>query len=130
MLSRRSVIASVLFASVAVSTVAWGTQELQYTSQAFAAALQAGKPVLVVIHAKWCPTCKAQMPILSELIAQPKFGQLTVLKVDFDTQKSAVRKFGAQLQSTLIVFKGATEVGRSVGDTNRETIAALLDRAL
>jgi hypothetical protein len=36
----------------------------------------------------------------------------------------------AQTQSTLIVFKGETETGRSVGDTDKDKIAALLDKAL
>jgi thioredoxin 1 len=34
------------------------------------------------------------------------------------------------LQSTLIVFKGEKEVGRSVGDTNANSIAALLGKAI
>jgi thioredoxin 1 len=53
-----------------------------------------------------------------------------VIHVDFDAQKDAVRKFGAQMQSTLIVFKGGKETGRSVGDTNPDSIAALLDKAV
>jgi hypothetical protein len=34
------------------------------------------------------------------------------------------------MQSTLITFKGEQEVGRSVGDTRRGSIEALLDKAL
>jgi len=33
-------------------------------------------------------------------------------------------------QSTLIAYKGDRETGRSVGDTNRASIAALLDATL
>jgi len=47
-----------------------------------------------------------------------------------DNQKDAVRNFGAQSQSTLIVFKGEKEISRSVGDTKSESIAALLGSAL
>ena len=50
--------------------------------------------------------------------------------MDFDSQKDVVRQFKATTQSTLIVFKGATETGRSVGDTDAKSIAALLDKAL
>ena len=60
----------------------------------------------------------------------PKFGALKVFRVDFDNQKDIVRQFKATMQSTLIVFKGATETGRSVGDTDPASIAALLDKAL
>jgi hypothetical protein len=50
--------------------------------------------------------------------------------VDFDSQKDAVKYFGARMQSTLIAFKGEKETGRSVGDTNRSSIAALLSKTL
>jgi thioredoxin 1 len=45
-------------------------------------------------------------------MAEPKFKDLIYFVVDFDTQKDAVRFFGAQMQSTLIAFKGTTETGR------------------
>ena len=96
----------------------------------FAAAQKAGKPILVAIHASWCPTCKAQKPILSELMAEPKFKDVIYFVVDFDTQKDAVKFFGARVQSTLIAFKGAMETDRSVGDTGRSSIAALLNKTL
>jgi hypothetical protein len=44
--------------------------------------------------------------------------------------KPQVKEFGANMQSTLIVFKGAAEKGRSVGDTAEASIAALLDKSL
>jgi hypothetical protein len=53
-----------------------------------------------------------------------------VFKVDFDEQKDDVRALKAQRQSTLIVYKGETEKGRSVGDTDPASIEALLDSAL
>ena len=62
--------------------------------------------------------------------AQPKFNDLVVFKIDFDDQKDAVRAVKATSQSTLIVYQGETEKGRSVGDTNAASIEALLDQAL
>ena len=47
-----------------------------FNAEAFAQAQQSGKPILLAIHASWCPTCKAQKPILSELMAEPKFKNL------------------------------------------------------
>lgn len=101
-----------------------------FTTSALDKAKASGAPVLVEITAPWCPTCKAQKPILSELLSQPAFKDMVVLTVDFDSQKDAVRALGAQSQSTLIVFKGTTEKGRSVGDTSKPSIKALLEKAL
>jgi thioredoxin len=124
---------SVLFATVATISAlapAFAAETKTFESASFAAAQQAGKPILVAIHASWCPTCKAQKPILSELMAEPKFKNLVYFVVDFDSQKEAVKYFGARVQSTLITFKGATETGRSVGDTEPSSIAALLNKTL
>lgn len=101
-----------------------------FSAQAFEAARSAGKSILVEVSAPWCPTCRAQKPILSDLRAEARFKNLVVFNVDFDSQKDALRKFNAQRQSTLIVFKGGAEVGRSVGDTKKASIEALLARAI
>ena len=101
-----------------------------FSAEAFKAAQAAGSPILVEIHADWCPTCKAQTPILEKLTADPKFKDLKVFRVDFDAMKAVVKDFKAQSQSTLIVFKGPAERGRSVGDTKQASIAALLDKSL
>ncbi|MES2752033.1 MAG: thioredoxin family protein [Pseudomonadota bacterium] len=101
-----------------------------YSEAAFKSAQASGAPILVEIHASWCSTCKAQAPIIGDLAAQPKFKNLKVFRVDFDGQRSDVRKFSAQSQSTLIVFKGGAEVGRSVGDTKRDSITTLLNKGL
>ena len=101
-----------------------------FDAAAFAEAQKAGKPILIDVFAAWCPTCRAQNPILVQLTRDPKYKDMAVFKVDFDTQKDALRAFNAQSQSTLIVFSGETEKGRSVGDTDKDSIAALLDKAL
>lgn len=92
----------------------------------FAAAQEAGRPILVDIAASWCPTCKAQKPIIESLAAQPEYTELLILHVDFDTQKEIVRGFGARSQSTLIAFRGQNETARSVGDTSSDSIEALM----
>lgn len=118
------------FALLAASTIALAAGRQAYTAQAFAAAQAAGEPILVHIHAPWCPTCQAQDPILDKLIHEPKFQGLKFFRVDFDSQKDAVREFKATTQSAIIVFKGGKETGRSAGDTDPASIAALLDKAL
>lgn len=103
---------------------------MAFAQARFDEALKAGKPIVVEIHASWCPTCKAQTAILGPMLKDPKFADLIVLRVDFDAQKDVVRKFGATMQSTLIAFKGGAEVARSVGDTNPASIAALLGKTV
>jgi thiol-disulfide isomerase/thioredoxin len=128
-LPRRAALLAAAAASSVFVTPSFATETRPFTQDDFAAAQKAGKPIFVAIHATWCPTCKAQKPILSELMAEPKFKDLVYFVVDFDSQKDAVYSFGAQMQSTLIAFKGE-QTGRSVGDTDRSSIAALLNKTL
>ena len=130
MLSRRSVLLAAVAAGAAFAAPASAAGPQPFDDAAFAAAQKAGKPIFVAIHASWCPICKAQKPILAELMADPKFKDLAYFTIDFDSQKDLVRRFGARMQSTLIAFKGATEQGRSVGDSRRDSIAALLNKVL
>src|SRR5712691_3069988 len=129
MLTRRSILIAAVASALPLKPV-FAADPQPFDAKAFAAAEKAGKPIFVGIHASWCPTCKAQKPILSELMADPKFKNLVYFVVDFDSQKDAVKFFGAREQSTLVAFKGDKETGRSVGDTNRSSIAALLNKTL
>ncbi len=134
MLSRR-VFAFAAFAALALSLAAAtplmaGAPPQPFDDKAFAAAEAAGKPILIHIAAPWCPACKAQKPIIEKLRQDPRFKDLEIFTVDFDTQKDLLARFGANLQSTLICFKGAKEVGRSTGETQQEWIEALLEKTL
>ncbi len=97
-----------------------------FTQGAFDAAQAAGAPILVDVHAWWCPICAKQAPTIKKLEDSSELRDLQVFEVDFDSQKDVVRAFGAQTQSTLIVFHGKVEKGRSAGITDPDQIRALL----
>ena len=101
-----------------------------FTADEFAAAQAADKPILVDVFAAWCPVCRAQNPILVQLTRQPKYKNLVVFKIDFDTQGDALRALNVRAQSTLIVFKGDKELDRSAGDTSEISIEGMLDKTL
>jgi len=96
----------------------------------FTQAQKDGKSILVAVHADWCPTCRAQAAIIEKLSKNEEFKNLVILRVDFDNQEDVVKAFHTNRQSTLIVFKGSQEVGRSLGDTRENSINALLKKAL
>ncbi len=104
--------------------------EKPFSQATLEAAQSSGKPLLIDIFAPWCPVCKAQQAVLGGLQQDAKYNDLTVLKVDFDNQPDVLKSFNVRQQSTLIAFKGKTETGRSAGDTNKASIAALIDTAI
>ena len=101
-----------------------------FDAKAFGDAQAAGKPILVEVTAPWCPTCKAQAPILARLSSAPKFKDMVRFNIDFDTQKDLLRQFNVRVQSTMIAFKGKQEVGRSSGDTSPDSIERLLEKSI
>lgn len=101
-----------------------------FNQQAFDQLTADGKPVVLDISATWCPTCKAQKPIISELMKQPAYKDVTTMMIDFDTDKALLKKFKVTMQSTLVAFKGSQEVARSVGDTSRDGIEGLIKKTV
>lgn len=118
-----------VFLAFAAPAIALAAGSQPFDAKAFAAAQAAGKPILVQIHADWCPTCVKQRPILAALENTPEFTDLVVFNIDFDSQKNLVRQFGVQMQSTLIVFHGKAEKGRSTGETDPARIKARLEKS-
>ena len=129
MLTRRSILGAVLAAGTLAASPALADNAHAFDAKAFAAAQKAGKPILIAVHAPWCPTCKAQAPILGDLRADPRFKDLVYFVIDFDSQKDLLNRFGVRAQSTLIAFKGNKEEARSVGVTRRESIFAMVGKA-
>ena len=101
-----------------------------YDETTFNTMLKQGKPVVLHIHASWCPVCKAQQQVLDDLLPMPEFSKLTVFKADFDKEKPLLRKYKVRSQSTFIVFKSGKEIERSTGETDSDAIAAILKKAL
>ena len=124
-----SFLSAAALALTLVATPALAAEQATYSPGAFAAAQAAGKPVVVDVSATWCSTCAAQKPIVQSLLKQPKFKDLVLLHVDFDSQKALLRKLNVREQSTFVVYKGREEVGRSTGDTDKGSIAALFAKA-
>jgi thioredoxin 1 len=124
----RAGLALLVTACAAMSAMA--AERSVFDQKAFAEAQSKGQSILIDISAPWCPTCAAQKPIIEKLAAEPQYKDLAIFDVDFDSRKDVLRLFGAQRQSTLIVFKGSEETGRSVGSTDAGEIGALLHKAL
>ena len=129
-ISRRTAL-QLTFASVfGAAAPAGAASSQQFDPAAFEAAQKAGKSILVDVSAPWCPVCFVQGLTLRALLVKSRFEDLTVFHVDFDSQKPVLRRFNVQQQATLIVFKGAMEVGRSVGDPVATRMEDLLARSL
>ncbi len=86
--------------------------------------IKENKNVLVHVHASWCPSCKVQKKILSNI---EKDG-FKLLEVDFDQDKKFLKENKVFQQSMLIAFKDQKEKARVFGITKKDKIQAFLDK--
>lgn len=119
-----------LVAAWAVSGVAAAAEFRAFNQSDFANARAEGRPILVEVFAPWCPTCRAQAPIIRATARDPDFANLIVFRINYDRQRESWRALGVRRQSTLIAFRGAHETGRLVAATDPARIEALMRSAV
>ena len=132
-LARRAVLGVAIafgFAAIAAPALSLASGFSPYSKAAFDAALKDSKPVLVHVHAEWCPVCKKQETVLGELSKTPEFSKLSAFVVDFDKETDFKKANNVGNQSLLLVFKGGKEVARSGGVTDKERIATFVGAAI
>jgi thiol-disulfide isomerase/thioredoxin len=121
-------------AGAAVALAMWAVGafcgEVPFNQARFDAALARGTPVIVHFGADWCPTCKAQKPVVQELLRQPKLQSVTLFEANYDTETALKKRLSVTQQSTFVVFKAGREVVRSTGQTQPPVLQALFDKAL
>ena len=97
-----------------------------FDQAAFDAAQKAGKPIIVWVHAPWCPVCRQQAKTIARMSAEPAYRNLQVFRIDYDTQKALWQKFGATMQSTVIAFHGKRETARIAHETDDAKVSAVI----
>lgn len=114
---------------LSVAALAHALDVKPYSAEALAQAQKADMPVALHFRADWCPTCRAQDKVLESLKAEPGLA-LTVLSVNYDTEKDLKKQYKISTQSTLLVLHGQKEAARLVGDTSASAIRTALKSAL
>ncbi len=78
---------------------------------------------LVDFYADWCGPCKMIAPIVEEISNERT--DITVGKINVDSDPEIAIKYGVASIPTLIVFKNGKESGRIVGYRPKEDILTL-----
>lgn len=87
----------------------------EYSEEILTNELENERRVLLFFHANWCPTCRVLENDLTENISDlPK--DLTILKIDFDSQKELKEKHKIIIQHSLIQLdQNGKEITRWIG---------------
>lgn len=123
--------ASALLPAIALAaSPAFAAEFRDFDQGTFAHAQAEGRPILIDVHAWWCPVCLSQSGTIKSITTAPAYDRLLVLRVNYDKQKPVWKSFGARKQATLIGFHHGREVSRLAYMTNKDRIRALLDQTV
>ncbi|MBH5323245.1 thioredoxin family protein [Aurantiacibacter sediminis] len=114
-----------LFAAIPVAASAQASL-VEYSASSFRAAQEEGRIIIVDVHAEWCPTCRAQQPILNELRNDPRLADALFVRVDYDSDRAFLRAHRIPRQSTILIFNGREEAARSIAETNRNRLRSFV----
>lgn len=124
---RKIVAASILFM---LASAAQALDIAPYSAEKHAELQAQGKPSVLHFHAPWCGTCVAQEAALQTMAKDKSLERVTLLVVDYDSHKPLRSALKIKSQSTLVVYRGASEVTRTAGETDAGKLRAALSKAL
>ena len=101
-----------------------------YSAEALKAAQSAGKPVALHFHASWCGTCRAQERAFQSMKDVSELKNVTLLVVDYDTERPLRKSLSVRSQSTVIVYKGEKQTAMVAGETEPAALQRVLKSAL
>lgn len=130
---RQALFASIAAAALvptAMPALAMAPGFTDYSKDKFDAILKGAKPVLVHVHADWCPVCVRQEKALNEIANSADYKQLVGVKVSFDMDTDFRKAYNVNNQSVLILFKGGKEVARAGGISDAKQIAEFIAKGL
>ena len=99
---------------------------VDYTNAAVDQAVAANAPIIIGVWADWCGICQTQIGIIEELADDPRFADVVVIEVNYDTQRHIMIRYNVSFRSTVIAWRDGHEIRRLNAVTDRAEIEALL----
>ena len=76
--------------------------------------LKSSKPIVVDFWAEWCGPCKQLAPLV-ETVAEEFKDDITVCKMDIDSNRDTAAEYGIRSIPTLMIFANGESVGTEIG---------------
>ena len=105
-----------------ISTNAFSAEghKTNFTIQKFEEAKKNGETVVVTAWNKYCGTCKRQKVVLDQ--AEKDFKDVLFLYYSHPKMKNIAKYLKIDHRSTILVYKGNTEVSRTLGQVDKSVI--------
>ena len=115
---------------ILISTNAFSTenQRLNFTIETFEEAKKNGETIVVTAWNKYCGTCKRQKVVLDQ--AEKDFKDILFLYYSHPKMKDVAKYLKIDHRSTILVYKGNTEVSRTLGQIDKSVIYSNIKKAI
>tara|TARA_B100000686_G_scaffold195915_1_gene202853 strand:- start:470 stop:844 length:375 start_codon:yes stop_codon:yes gene_type:complete len=113
-----------------ISTNAFSTEDhtSNFTIEKFEEAKKNGETVVVTAWNKYCGTCKRQKIVLDQ--AEKDFKDVLFLYYNHPKMKDIAKYLKIDHRSTILVYKGNTEVSRTLGQIDKSVIYSNIKKAI
>ena len=99
-----------------------------FTIQKFETAKKNGETIVVTAWAKYCGTCKKQKVVLDQ--AEKDFENVLFLYYNHPKMKDIAKYLKIVYRSTILVYKGNTEVSRTLGQLDKSIIYSNIKKGI
>ena len=115
---------------VLISTNAFSAEDYKsnFTIQKFEEAKKNGETVVVTAWNKYCGTCKRQKVVLDQ--AEKDFKEVLFLYYNHPRMKDIAKYLKIDRRSTILVYKGNTEVSRTLGQIDKSVIYSSIEKGI
>ena len=118
----------IIFLLISTSTFSAENQRLNFTIDTFEEAKKNGETIVVTAWNKYCGTCKRQKVVLDQ--AEKDFKDVLFLYYNHPKMKEVSKYLKIDRRSTILVYKGTTEVSRTLGQIDKSVIYSSIEKGI
>ena len=118
----------IIFLLISSNAFSAENQRLNFTIETFEEAKKNGETIVVTAWNKYCGTCKRQKVVLYQ--AEKDFKDVLFLYYNHPKMKDIAKYLKIDHRSTILVYKGNTEVSRTLGQIDKSVIYSSIEKGI